>query len=113
MTEVTHATERVQLAEERERVLGQLRQLGRAPGTEELNYDEGFADTAAATAERGEVDALAAQLLESLSDIDDALAKIEAGTYGRCESCGNEISSARLEAMPTARLCIVCASQRR
>ena len=36
-----------------------------------------------------------------------------AGTYGECESCHRRITEARLEAMPAARLCIECASQRR
>ncbi len=47
------------------------------------------------------------------SDIEDALAKFDAGTYGECESCHQRIPEARLEAMPAARLCITCASQRR
>ncbi len=65
------------------------------------------------TAERGEVEALSGQLSETLTDIDDALAKLDAGTYGECESCHQDISEVRLEAMPAARLCISCASRRR
>jgi RNA polymerase-binding transcription factor DksA len=38
---------------------------------------------------------------------------LEAGTYGECENCGQPIAEPRLEAMPMARLCIKCASQRR
>jgi RNA polymerase-binding transcription factor DksA len=41
------------------------------------------------------------------------LAKFDHGTYGECESCHRRIPEARLEAMPAARLCIECASQRR
>lgn len=37
-----------------------------------------------------------------------ALSRIEEGTYGRCESCGNEIPVARLEAKPSASLCVNC-----
>jgi len=40
--------------------------------------------------------------------IEDALKRIEAGTYGNCESCGVDIPMARLKAKPNARLCIVC-----
>ena len=43
-----------------------------------------------------------------LYHIDEALRRIEGGTYRRCESCGNDISAARLEAVPHARLCIAC-----
>ena len=44
-----------------------------------------------------------------LKDIDDALEKIEKGTYGKCEKCGGEIPKERLEANPEARDCIECA----
>ncbi len=112
MAESTHASRRAQLTDERDRLADQLRQLGRGPGAE-LDFDEGFADTGQVTAERGEVDALAGTLRETLQEIDDALTKFDAGTYGRCEDCGAEISDARLEAMPMARFCINCASTRR
>ncbi|WP_353813322.1 TraR/DksA family transcriptional regulator [Agromyces sp. SYSU T00266] len=44
-----------------------------------------------------------------LTDVDRALARIDDGTYGVCERCGNKITVARLEARPTATLCIDCA----
>jgi RNA polymerase-binding transcription factor DksA len=111
MTDVSHATLREQLTEERDRVREQLRQMGHGPGG--LSFDEGFADSGQVTAERGEVDALAGSLLETLTDVEDALTKFDAGTYGQCESCGQPIPEPRLEAMPAARLCISCASKRR
>jgi len=40
--------------------------------------------------------------------IDEALRRIEDGAYGNCHSCGKQISAARLEAVPHARLCIEC-----
>ncbi len=43
-----------------------------------------------------------------LAAIDAALARIDAGTYGTCERCGNPISEERLEAIPYATLCIDC-----
>ncbi len=43
-----------------------------------------------------------------LRDIDDALLKIESGEYGKCESCEQPISQARLDAIPYARLCVEC-----
>lgn len=121
MPEITDAARRAQLTEEREHLVEQLGHIGRAPRgrseageeTGELAFDEGFADSGQVTAERGEVDALASNLLENLREVEDALAKFDAGTYGACESCGQEIGEARLEAMPSARFCMVCASQRR
>jgi DnaK suppressor protein len=43
-----------------------------------------------------------------LLDLDEALRRLYRGEYGNCESCGNAIAKARLEAMPTARLCRDC-----
>ena len=45
---------------------------------------------------------------DRLADIDKALEKIEASTYGICESCGNEISMDLLEIDPESRLCKIC-----
>lgn len=75
-----------------------------------LSYDSNFADSSQVTAERGEAEALALSLRDALADVERALANLANGTYGRCESCGSQIAPARLEAMPTARLCINCAS---
>jgi DnaK suppressor protein len=112
MPETLHATLRDRLQEERDRLRDQLRQMGVGPGGK-LDFDDGFADSGQVTAERGEVEALGGSLLETLGETEDALRKFDAGTYGRCESCGNQIAEARLEAMPAARLCISCASRRR
>ncbi|NOZ62568.1 MAG: TraR/DksA family transcriptional regulator [Calditrichaeota bacterium] len=43
-----------------------------------------------------------------LQQIDDAVARIEEGSYGECVICGAEIHPKRLEAVPYARLCISC-----
>src|SRR2546425_9841799 len=40
--------------------------------------------------------------------IDEALAKLEEGTYGRCADCGAEITEKRLHAVPFARRCVAC-----
>ncbi|HWR83434.1 MAG TPA: TraR/DksA C4-type zinc finger protein [Candidatus Deferrimicrobium sp.] len=42
--------------------------------------------------------------------IDEAMKRIQDGTYGKCQKCGKQISAARLEAVPHARLCIDCKS---
>ncbi len=84
MAETTYATRRAQLEAERDRVTGQLAELG----VDRSSFDEGFADSGQVTAERGEVQALAGTLRETLQEIDAALGKIERGTYGHCESCG-------------------------
>ncbi len=49
---------------------------------------------------------------EKLQAIQDALERIDDGTYGICESCESEIAPGRLEAMPFTRLCVSCQSDR-
>ena len=109
MAEATAADQRAVLTAERERVTNELE----AMGVDRASYDEGFADSGQVTAERGEVAALVGSLRDTLSDIDEALNKLDNGTYGICEECGRPIGEARLEAMPAARLCIADASARR
>lgn len=46
-----------------------------------------------------------------IKEIDHAIEKIKAGTYGTCETCGKDIDSKRLEILPQARLCIECAKK--
>lgn len=45
---------------------------------------------------------------ESLEQIERAIGRIDAGTYGSCEECGQPIGRARLEAFPRATLCMGC-----
>lgn len=60
---------------------------------------------------RAQVASFAAEGRQTLADIDAALERLDAGTYGVCEKCGNEIGQARLEARPTATACIACAER--
>jgi len=46
--------------------------------------------------------------MEELNNIEASLQRIEDGSYGECEECGNEIGYARLEVQPTATRCIQC-----
>lgn len=52
------------------------------------------------------------RLTEALNDVEHALQKYEAGTYGLCDACGQSIEPARLEAMPQASLCLSCKASR-
>jgi RNA polymerase-binding transcription factor DksA len=49
---------------------------------------------------------------EAIEDIEDALARLEDGTYGRCEQCSLPIPLQRLEAIPHARFCVPCQARR-
>lgn len=101
---------RVMLEEQRDELRHQLADLGANPDgdLEGVEFDGGFADSAHSTAERGNVLALIDRLREQLSDVEKALVKVEAGTYGICESCGQEITPERLEALPYSILCVSC-----
>ena len=98
---------RAVLEEERESLRAQLVELGYGS---KLDYDSNFADSSQVTAERGETEALVNKLVEGLTEVEHALEKFDTDRYGVCESCGQAIASARLEARPEARLCINCAS---
>ena len=56
--------------------------------------------------ERSQTGALVRQAERHLAEIDAAVARVAAGTWGRCEVCGEPIAPARLEARPTARTCV-------
>ena len=93
------------LENERRQLLSELSELGHGEGGG-LDYDPNFADTSQVTAERGEADALAGQLQETLTRWPSPSRRLEDGTYGACEVCGVAIAPARLEAMPATRYCI-------
>lgn len=78
----------------------------------EVSFDEGFADSAQATSELSELIAHVEQLHVTHSEVVAALTRLDEGGYGICESCGNRIASERLEALPTARLCLACKQKR-
>jgi RNA polymerase-binding protein DksA len=107
------------LTEERQRVVDAITYLHEeTPGsiedeTDEMPIDNHMAEIAAPTLDR-EIDYTLEENSEQvLSEIDDALRRIENGTYGVCKSCGKQIAPERLEALPWARLCIDCARRGR
>jgi RNA polymerase-binding transcription factor DksA len=81
--------------------LGERRSALAVPAADEDGVDE-------AGTERELSDVLAARNAETVRDLEAALARLDAGTYGACERCGNAIPFERLEAMPHARLCVAC-----
>lgn len=101
---------RTLLQKERDQLLSQLAELGFGQGGG-LSYDTNFADSSQVNAERGEAEALAAPLREALSEVDEALERVDEGTYGSCLRCSSPIGSDRLGAMPATRYCIACASR--
>ena len=96
---------------EQSQLRAELTELGFDDGRTGLDYDANFADTSQVTAERGEAEALAGTLKDTLEEVAAAITRLDNGTYGTCESCGVAINPARLEAMPASRFCIDHASR--
>lgn len=71
--------------------------------------DEHDPEGATIAFERSQVSALLREGERRLQDLDAALEREAAGTYGVCERCGRDIAPERLEVRPAARTCVACA----
>jgi len=104
------------LAAERERTLRRLGTLSHdfdavVAASRDTNADDEHDPEGATIAfERSQVVALVRQAQHQLDEIDAAQRRLEAGSYGVCEECGSPIGDERLDARPTARLCLRCAA---
>jgi RNA polymerase-binding protein DksA len=92
---------RAEIHEAEEEIAGLLRDGGDGAGNDQ-------ADVGSTTFERDHEMSLANNARDMLSQIERALGRIEDGTYGVCESCGNPIGKGRLQAFPRATLCVSC-----
>jgi RNA polymerase-binding transcription factor DksA len=114
MTDIDTSHYRARLLVEQERLSNAVDFLKREnPGSiaDELGDivtagDDTLGDTATATYDRELDESLGEGAQETLLAIDDALRKIDDGTYGTCEVCRKPIAAERLDAIPWARLCI-------
>lgn len=111
MSTATYPEAEQRLHEARGKLVRQLAELG-ADETGELRADvefgDGFADAAAATAERTEVLGLVDSLKRNLDDVDRALSRIAEGLYGVCLTCGRTIGADRLAFRPESVYCVEC-----
>ena len=83
--------------------------LGQAQSEERHEVEE-HEDTTAQLWQASEIrDGMNDEAVSELRDISRALARLDAGDYGICASCGEPINPARLEALPYAERCISCA----
>jgi DnaK suppressor protein len=74
----------------------------------DAGFDDDPADTGSANFERERAQSLANHARRIIVQIDDALGRLEAGTFGACQRCGTQIAMARLEAIPYATFCMDC-----
>ncbi len=111
------------LERQRQRLLEEEQRLAReleafrpgssiAPGADvdvwEHAVDNHLADEGSELYEREKSLSLERSLRQTLEEVRRALEKLDAGTYGICDNCGQPIAPERLEALPHATLCIEC-----
>lgn len=76
--------------------------------SQDMADEDGFGEGDTLNVERDRLLVVAGDAQAHVAAIDAALARVDSGTYGTCESCGNAIPEARLEALPEATLCVSC-----
>ncbi len=122
MTSTSTASETKFLAAQRKQLLARresyLADVARSTATAlELTEDganqdsadeDGFGEGDTLNVERDRLLVVASEAKERVAEIDAALGRVEAGTYGVCETCGKAIAKARLEVVPEATLCVNC-----
>jgi DnaK suppressor protein len=110
MDESTLGRLREELMRHRDFLRAEIRAQGADPDSDDVTFvdDSGFADRGHSSEERSRVIAVVRALRSNLRDVERALSKMDASTYGICERCGQAISIERLEALPWAVLCIEC-----
>ena len=101
---------RAKLEEYRASINTRREKLARHVSHREEPLPQDFADQAVELENDETMVALEDELYEQLKAVDDALARIEEGTYGVCVECGEPIALERLDALPAAPMCIDCAS---
>ncbi len=96
---------------------GRRTELGRAlealrpaapEGGRTIQYGKRAGDFTAEAHDRLNRGATARELGQMVQDVEHALDRLDAGTYGRCEVCGGEIPAGRLAVLPWATVCVAC-----
>ena len=98
------------LEERRQEILDKLRTIREAMPDQRLDVQDAEEQAVTDFAKDMEF-ALVQMKADTLGRIDEAMRRLEAGTYGECAECGTEIPAARLKALPFAVLCRDCQEQ--
>ena len=98
------------LEERRQEILDKLRTIREAMPDQRLDVQDAEEQAVTDFAKDMEF-ALVQMKADTLSRIDEAMRRLEAGAYGECAECGTEIPAARLKALPFAVLCRDCQEQ--
>ncbi len=105
---------RRRLTAERAELLGKLSTVGEDATVRRSDVPDGIGETEhLVSAERQDVSSRVLALTRhALDEVDEALARLDDGTYGDCIGCGAQISPDRLDAIPAASCCLACQSSR-
>lgn len=108
-----HRAARELLVAKRSEIVAKVDELGaHDPGEmANLGFGKRIGDATAYAVERMTGAHQARTIYLTVSEIDRALERIDAGTYGRCEACGVTIPAERLDALPWAALCVPCSAK--
>jgi len=112
----SYAPLRAKLIEERQRVAELIeieaqRRISLTATSDQEGYGNHPGDEGSETFEKEKSLAMQGNLQVILDEVDAALRKFEAGTYGKCEECGKEIPYERMEARPQSTMCVQCKSK--
>jgi DnaK suppressor protein len=111
LTETQLQAVRAALEERRDGFRERVEELGRAPEPgATIGFGKRIGDGTTEAISRLTDIGVGRSAESALARVTRALEKLDEGTYGVCDVCGTEISSARLEAMPDSVLCITCAA---
>ncbi len=99
------------LARRRAELEAELERLTAPPtATASVSFGKRIGDGTTEAVERLSTTATARSIAASITEIDHALDKLDAGSYGICDNCGRVIPEDRLEVRPAAGRCVACAS---
>ena len=91
-----------------ERLTAAAMELSEEGSSQDIADEDGFGEGDTLSVERDRLLVVASDAQARVGEIDAALVRVEAGTYGNCEVCQKPIPRARLEAVPEATLCVGC-----
>lgn len=113
MSAMPHDDARATLMDKRAEIITKVAQLGEHDPAEvaNLGFGKRIGDATSYAVDRMTDAYQARTIYATVSEIDQALERLEAGTYGRCVLCGNELPEERLRAVPWAALCVPCSAK--
>lgn len=102
---------RTEIERELASMAAEIQSIGQDQGDEKGSLGNHFAEDGSNLMEAERLSTISADLQEILIQVNDALERMDEGTFGTCERCGRPINQERLQAFPYVRFCIECQSR--